>query len=92
MEEWMQRTHDASMQMAGAMLEANLKTEADLRAYAVQLLADHAAGKRAIAIPTTAKLEGVVRTSNPMKARTSELSKFLQGVQATQANRAKLKH
>ena len=91
MEEWMQRTHDASMQMAGAMLESNIKSEEGLRAYASQLLADHAAGKRAVAIPTSAKLEGP-RTSNPMRARTSELSQFLKGVQAKQASRAGLRN
>ena len=89
MNEWQQRTHDATMQMAGAMYAANLKSEEDTMAFMEQLLADRAAGKRAIFTPTTAKLTGPV-TQNPMRARTSDMTKFVQGLQAKQAGRASL--
>ncbi len=89
MNEWQARTHDATMQMAGAMYAANLKSEEDTKAFMEQLLADRAAGKRAVFTPTTAKLSGPI-TQNPMRARGSEMSNFVLGLQAKQAGKAGL--
>ncbi len=89
--EWVARSHSASQQMAGAMLAANIKTEQDLKAYTDQLLADHAAGIRAVATGTTAKLDPGARvTRNPAAGKNSDLAKFLQSSMANQARRAGL--